>query len=69
MDSDNKNEVWNVTVNRNGKPLVCIGHNSLTGCYSYTDREEEVIRLAGENILAFIGSRDNVPFIEADEIA
>jgi len=57
------NEIWHVEVHRNGEKLLTIGHNSLCGKDPLSERELEVIRLAGKNLLGFAGRADSEPFI------
>ena len=46
-----------VTVYNNGKNLVNLSFNEMSGLNQFSEEEEEAIRLAGEHLLAFIGRR------------
>lgn len=48
---------WRVEVFMNGRNLVSIEPRCLSGKDGFTPEEEEAIRQAGENLLAFIGPR------------
>ena len=48
---------WGVVVYFNGKNLVQMSFNEMSGWAQFSEEEEEAIRLAGENLLAFIGRR------------
>ena len=53
-----RNEIrWSVAVDLNGKNLVRFSFNEMSGLTEFAPDEEEAIRLAGENLLAFIGER------------
>lgn len=48
---------WSVSVHNYEKKLVSISFNEMSGLAHFSPEEEEAIRLAGENLLAFIGRR------------
>lgn len=49
---------WRTDVYNHGERILTIEHASLSGKASFSDEESEVIRLAGENLLGFIGDDD-----------
>lgn len=57
MKSDSQTtQHWAVTVERNGEIVVTIESNFLSG-REISSEDQEVIRMAGNNLLAFIGDR------------
>ena len=48
---------WQVTVECDGKVILRIGHGDLGGLASFTERQEDAIRSAAENLVAFIGEK------------
>lgn len=47
---------WSVTVERNGEPILTIGHNSVGG-RSLSESDQEVVRNAAAHLKAFVGER------------
>jgi len=51
---ERKTQHWAVTVERNGQKVVTLSSNHLSG-RDLSEQDLDVIRLAGENLLAFAG--------------
>ena len=48
---------WGVDVRVNHRQILTIESNCVYGIESFTESEEEAIRLAAENLLSFVGKR------------
>lgn len=63
-----RTQFWAVSVTRNAENLVTIESGCLSGKPEFTEEEARVIRMAAENLLAFIGPVEgHAPFIVDDE--
>lgn len=50
---------WRTEVYNRGEHILTIEHACLSGKESLTDDDKEVIRIAGENLLGFVGKRED----------